>query len=148
SRLRAERRPRRQRATRDDHVVRVRWSQRVPGVRGRTEPGVTDAFDLAVIGGGTAGLVAAQTAAQLRRRVLLISDGPLGGECTWNGCVPSKALIEAASVHHSAANAARFGIRVDAVRVDFPAVMDHVHDVIDQIARYEDEAHLESAGVV
>jgi pyruvate/2-oxoglutarate dehydrogenase complex dihydrolipoamide dehydrogenase (E3) component len=109
---------------------------------------VTDAFDLAVIGGGTAGLVAAQTAAQLRRRVLLISDGPLGGECTWNGCVPSKALIEAASVHHSAANADRFGIRVDAVRVDFPAVMDHVHDVIDQIARYEDGAHLESAGVV
>jgi len=109
---------------------------------------VSDAFDLAVIGGGTAGLVAAQTAVQLRRRVLLVSDGPLGGECTWNGCVPSKALIEAASVHHAAANAARFGIRVDAVRVDFPAVMEHVHDVIEQIARYEDEAHLEAAGVV
>jgi pyruvate/2-oxoglutarate dehydrogenase complex dihydrolipoamide dehydrogenase (E3) component len=108
---------------------------------------VSDAFDLAVIGGGTAGLSAAQTAARLQRRVLLISEGPLGGECTWNGCVPSKALVEAASVRHTAADAERFGIRVGDVSVDFPAVMDRVHDVIDQIARYEDEAHLEAAGV-
>ena len=108
---------------------------------------MSDAFDLAVIGGGTAGLSAAQTAARSKRRVLLISDGPLGGECTWNGCVPSKALIEAASVRHTAADAERFGIRVGDVSVDFPAVMDRVHDVIDQIARYEDEAHLEAAGV-
>jgi pyruvate/2-oxoglutarate dehydrogenase complex dihydrolipoamide dehydrogenase (E3) component len=109
---------------------------------------VSVAFDLAVIGGGTAGLVAAQTAARQRKRVLLISDGPLGGECTWSGCVPSKALIEAAAVYHSAANAARFGIRVGELGVDFPAVMDHVHDVIDRIARYEDAAHLEAAGIV
>lgn len=109
---------------------------------------MSDGFDLAVIGGGTAGLVAAQTAAHMTKRVLLVSDGPLGGECTWNGCVPSKALIEAAAVHHSAANAERFGIRVAAVRADFPAVMQHVHDVIDQIARYEDAAHIGSAGIV
>jgi pyruvate/2-oxoglutarate dehydrogenase complex dihydrolipoamide dehydrogenase (E3) component len=109
---------------------------------------VTDAFDLAVIGGGTAGLTAAQTAAHARKRVLLISEGPLGGECTWNGCVPSKALIEAAAVHHAAATAGAFGIRVGELSVDFPAVMDRVHDVIDQIARYEDEAHLEASGVV
>ncbi len=120
----------------------------MPGVRGRTGPGVTGAFDLAVIGGGTAGLVAAQTAAQKRKRVLLVSDGPLGGECTWNGCVPSKALIEAASVRHTAANADRFGIRVGDVRVDFAAVMNHVHGIVNDIARYEDAAHLEAAGVV
>ena len=51
-------------------------------------------------------------------------------------------------MHHIAANAGSFGIRVGDVRVDFPAVMDHVHDVINQIASYEDEAHLEAAGVV
>ena len=109
---------------------------------------MTEAFDLAVIGGGTAGLTAAQTAAHAHKRVLLISEGPLGGECTWNGCVPSKALIEAAAVHHAAATAGGFGIRVGELRVDFPAVMDHVHDVIDQIARYEDAAHLEAVGIV
>ncbi len=118
------------------------------GIRWGAGLGVSDAFELAVIGGGTAGLAAAQTAAHRRRRVLLVSDGPLGGECTWNGCVPSKALIEAAAVHHTAANAARFGIRVGEVSVDFPAVMDRVHDVIDRIARYEDAGHLEAAGIV
>jgi pyruvate/2-oxoglutarate dehydrogenase complex dihydrolipoamide dehydrogenase (E3) component len=108
---------------------------------------VSDAFDLAVIGGGTAGLSAAQTAARRGRRVLLVSEGPLGGECTWNGCVPSKALIEAASVRHTADDAEHFGIRVGDVRVDFPAVMERVHEVIDEIARSEDEAHLEAADV-
>jgi pyruvate/2-oxoglutarate dehydrogenase complex dihydrolipoamide dehydrogenase (E3) component len=109
---------------------------------------VSVAFDLAVIGGGTAGLVAAQTATAQRKRVLLISEGPLGGECTWNGCVPSKALIEAAAVYHSAATAGRFGVRVGELSVDFPGVMDRVHAVIENIARYEDAAHLEADGVV
>jgi pyruvate/2-oxoglutarate dehydrogenase complex dihydrolipoamide dehydrogenase (E3) component len=109
---------------------------------------VSEAFELAVIGGGTAGLVAAQTAAHMKRRVLLVGDGPLGGECTYNGCVPSKALIASASVRHTVAGADRFGIRVGDVTVDFPAVMNHVHDVIDQIARYEDAGHVEAAGIV
>jgi pyruvate/2-oxoglutarate dehydrogenase complex dihydrolipoamide dehydrogenase (E3) component len=109
---------------------------------------VSEAFDLAVIGGGTAGIVAAQTAAALHKRVLLISEGPLGGECTWNGCVPSKTLLEAAAVYHSAATASRYGVRVGALSVDFPAVMDRVHAVIEEVARYEDAAHLETAGIV
>ena len=109
---------------------------------------MTVSFDLAVIGGGTAGLVAAQTAAARHKRVVLISEGPLGGECTWNGCVPSKALIEAAAVYRSAATAGRFGVRVGALSVDFAAVMDRVHHVIEEISRYEDDAHLEADGVV
>ena len=109
---------------------------------------MSEAFDLAVIGGGTAGIVAAQTAAAQRKRVLLISEGPLGGECTWNGCVPSKTLIEAAAVYRSAATASGYGVRVGALSVDFPAVMDRVHAVIDEIARYEDATHLEAAGIV
>lgn len=109
---------------------------------------MSEAFDLAVVGGGTAGIVAAQTAAALHKRVLLISEGQLGGECTWNGCVPSKTLIEAAAVYRSAANASRYGVLVGALSVDFAAVMDRVRAVIDEIARYEDAAHLEAAGIV
>jgi pyruvate/2-oxoglutarate dehydrogenase complex dihydrolipoamide dehydrogenase (E3) component len=104
-------------------------------------------YDLAVVGGGAAGLSAAQTAAAAGKRVVLVSSGELGGECTWNGCVPSKALIESARVCHTARHASRFGIRIPTVEVDFPAVIRHVQDTISRIARYEDAAHLQSAGI-
>lgn len=54
-------------------------------------------YDLVVIGGGAAGLVAAGGAAQLGARTLLVERHRLGGECLYTGCVPSKALIAAAA---------------------------------------------------
>lgn len=56
-------------------------------------------YDLIVIGGGAAGLGAARFAAQAKARILMITDGPPGGDCTFTGCVPSKTLIEAAAQH-------------------------------------------------
>jgi len=58
---------------------------------------VADDYDLTVVGGGAAGLAAAQAGAAARARTLLVSEGEIGGECTFTGCVPSKALIEAAA---------------------------------------------------
>src|SRR3954468_16340153 len=52
--------------------------------------------DLVVIGGGAGGLSAAKPAARRGAAVTLVQPGPLGGDCTFTGCVPSKALIEAA----------------------------------------------------
>jgi pyruvate/2-oxoglutarate dehydrogenase complex dihydrolipoamide dehydrogenase (E3) component len=52
--------------------------------------------DLVVIGGGAGGLAAARAGARQGATVLLVQRGPLGGDCTFTGCVPSKALIEAA----------------------------------------------------
>ena len=57
-----------------------------------------DRYDLCVIGGGAGGLVTAGGAAQLGARVLLIEEHRLGGECLWNGCVPSKALLHMAGI--------------------------------------------------
>lgn len=108
---------------------------------------VPSRVDLAVIGGGAAGLAAAQTAAALGARTLLVEAARLGGECTWNGCVPSKSLIETARLRHDAQRAERFGIRVGEVTVDFPAVMRHVREVVGAIATYEDTEHLRRAGV-
>jgi len=54
-------------------------------------------YDLIVIGGGAAGLAAAHAGAGARARTLLVSEGEVGGECTFTGCVPSKTLIEAAA---------------------------------------------------
>lgn len=64
------------------------------------------AFDLAVIGAGSAGFSAAITAAEEGARVALIGHGVIGGTCVNVGCVPSKTLIRAAEAVH-AANAAR-----------------------------------------
>ncbi len=53
--------------------------------------------DLMVIGAGSAGLTAARTAAGLGARVTLVEADRVGGDCTWTGCIPSKALIHAAA---------------------------------------------------
>jgi len=52
--------------------------------------------DLVVIGGGAAGLSAARAGRRRGATVTLVSDSPLGGDCTFTGCVPSKTLINAA----------------------------------------------------
>jgi pyruvate/2-oxoglutarate dehydrogenase complex dihydrolipoamide dehydrogenase (E3) component len=104
-------------------------------------------FDVAVLGAGTASLTAAEIAQSSGKRVVLIEQARIGGECTWDGCVPSKALIRAARLRHDIARAADFGLRVDGVQVDFPAVMASVREAIGAIARYEDVAHMEARGI-
>ena len=54
---------------------------------------MASSHDLIIIGAGSAGLGAARNAAISGAKPLLITDGPIGGDCTWTGCVPSKALI-------------------------------------------------------
>jgi hypothetical protein len=53
--------------------------------------------DLAVIGAGAGGLIAARFAAKLGAHVLLVEKDRIGGDCTWTGCVPSKSLIRVKS---------------------------------------------------
>ncbi len=54
-------------------------------------------YDLIVVGGGAGGIAAAREGVRRKARTLLVQDGPVGGECTFTGCVPSKAVIEAAA---------------------------------------------------
>lgn len=58
-------------------------------------------YDLLVIGGGTAGLVAATGGASLGAKVALVERDKLGGECLHYGCVPTKALVKSAKVRAS-----------------------------------------------
>ncbi len=67
-------------------------------------------FDLIVIGGGAAGLVASKFAAGVGKRVALIEKSRLGGECTLYGCVPSKTLIRSAKVYHQMNHADDVGL--------------------------------------
>lgn len=87
-------------------------------------------FDLIAIGGGTGGLAATRAAAVAGKRAALITDSPIGGDCTWTGCVPSKTLISAA-----------------AQGVDFGDAMKRVHETVEHIAATEDADVLESEGI-
>ncbi|GAB4386497.1 mercury(II) reductase [Albidovulum sp.] len=82
------------------------------------------AFDLIVVGAGSAGFSAAITAAEAGKRVALVGHGTIGGTCVNVGCVPSKAMIRAAEAVHAAQAAGRFpGIAPCTHAVDWPAVV-------------------------
>ncbi len=104
-------------------------------------------YDLVVIGGGTAGLTAAGFAARLGARVALVEKTRIGGDCTWTGCVPSKALLRAAQVAHTARTAARFGVQTGPVTVDMARVRASVQQAIQDVYQHETPAALEREGV-
>lgn len=83
-----------------------------------------------VVGGGAAGLAAAAAVRAAGVPVTLVSEGPLGGDCTWHGCVPTKSLIEAA-----------------AAGADARAALVHARAVVARVARGESEHALASVGV-
>ncbi|MEJ8567751.1 dihydrolipoyl dehydrogenase [Elongatibacter sediminis] len=82
--------------------------------------------DVAVIGAGSAGLVAYRSARKWTKNVVLIEGGPYGTTCARVGCMPSKLLIAAAEAAHAAREASEFGVNVDSVTVDGRAVMNRV----------------------
>ncbi len=104
--------------------------------------------DLLVIGGGTAGLVAAKTAAGFGATALLVEAYRMGGDCLWTGCVPSKSLIAVAAAAHDARAARRFGVTATDVRVDFAAAMRHVHAAMHEIEPVDSVEATEAAGAL
>jgi pyruvate/2-oxoglutarate dehydrogenase complex dihydrolipoamide dehydrogenase (E3) component len=103
-------------------------------------------YDLVVVGGGTAGIIAAKTAGRLGSRVALVERDRTGGDCLWTGCVPSKSLIAAAKVAHGVRTGGRFGITAAEPRVDFAAVMAHVRRAIARIEPTDSPEALAEAG--
>ncbi len=93
---------------------------------GGDEVMMNDRYDLAIIGGGAAGLVAAPFAMQIGARVAFIEKDRIGGDCTWTGCVPSKTLIKSAKVAYQMRTADRFGLAPVDATVDLKQVMEHV----------------------
>jgi pyruvate/2-oxoglutarate dehydrogenase complex dihydrolipoamide dehydrogenase (E3) component len=103
--------------------------------------------DLLVIGGGTAGLVSAKTAASLGASVALVEQDRPGGDCLWTGCVPSKALIAAASAVRGMEQASSPGPAIAFATADFTAVMAHVRAAIRTIEPVDSFDALGKAGV-
>jgi pyruvate/2-oxoglutarate dehydrogenase complex dihydrolipoamide dehydrogenase (E3) component len=95
-------------------------------------------YDLVVLGAGSGGISAVNLGLNLGKKVALVEKNRIGGECTWSGCVPSKALIKAAEAAFTIKNMEKYGLKTAASKqVDTRKVMDHVRAVIARV--YEEE---------
>jgi pyruvate/2-oxoglutarate dehydrogenase complex dihydrolipoamide dehydrogenase (E3) component len=94
-------------------------------------------YDIAIIGGGTAGLVSGFLAKELGANTVLIERARVGGECLWTGCVPSKTLLKTARVFDTVKRASEFGIHLEKPRLVWSAVKLRLADVQDDIRALE-----------
>ena len=105
-------------------------------------------YNLLVIGGGSAGLVAAVGAAGLGAKVALVEKYLLGGDCLNVGCVPSKTLIRSAKAVGDIRRAAALGVDVAGpVTVDFAAVMARVRRVRANISHHDSASRFQKMGI-
>ena len=92
-------------------------------------------YDVAIIGGGPGGYVAAIRAAQLGLKPAVIEADRVGGVCLNWGCIPSKALLWNAELVHLFRQSADFGITYDALRIDMGAAIDRSRKVVDRMVK-------------
>ncbi|MXX95410.1 MAG: pyridine nucleotide-disulfide oxidoreductase [Gammaproteobacteria bacterium] len=90
-------------------------------------------YNLIVLGGGSAGLVASMVGAQARAKVLLVEQDRLGGDCLYTGCIPSKTLIASARVAFMVKHAKEFGVNTTAGEIDYERIMERIRAMIKSI---------------
>ena len=111
---------------------------------------MSETYDLIVIGGGSAGLVAAGGAALLGARVALIEKNLLGGDCLYTGCVPSKTLIKSAKFAHQVRQAKKYGfeeLEPKFLNDSFASITNRVQNVIEIIEHHDAPEVFEAMGV-
>ncbi|MEI8335185.1 MAG: dihydrolipoyl dehydrogenase [Chloroflexota bacterium] len=94
---------------------------------------MTEQFDLAVLGGGPAGYVAALRAAQLGARAVVIEKERVGGTCLNIGCIPTKALTTSTELLRQARRAHEFGVVIPTAAPDLPALMEYKQRTVDAL---------------
>ncbi|MBO4916726.1 MAG: dihydrolipoyl dehydrogenase [Bacteroidales bacterium] len=87
-------------------------------------------YDLAIIGGGPGGYVAAERAGAAGLSVVLFEKNELGGVCLNEGCIPTKTLLYSAKVYDYAKHADQYGVSVEGASFDFGKTMKRKHKVI------------------
>lgn len=92
-------------------------------------------YDVAVIGAGPGGYVAAIRAAQLGGKVALIESAELGGTCLNRGCIPTKALIESVRVLRLAQRGGEYGVRVSDATPDYAAMSKRKDGVVEKLRK-------------
>jgi dihydrolipoamide dehydrogenase len=79
-------------------------------------------FDVIIIGTGSGGGVASHMIQKSGKKVAVVEQEKIGGECPNYGCVPTKALLQAAETYNIVKKASNFGVNVGSVSVDYPAI--------------------------
>lgn len=91
-------------------------------------------FDVAVIGGGPGGYVAAIRAAQLKLKTCVIERDKLGGICLNWGCIPTKALLKNAEVFEKLKKGGEWSIKADNAEFDFDGIIKRSRGVADRMS--------------
>ncbi|MBT3215981.1 MAG: dihydrolipoyl dehydrogenase [Candidatus Marinimicrobia bacterium] len=94
-----------------------------------------NSFDVAVLGGGPGGYVAAIRSAQLGLNTVIIEKAKLGGICLNWGCIPTKTLLKNAEALHIVKTSKKFGINIPKYSVDFPSTIKRSRDVADRLSK-------------
>lgn len=87
-------------------------------------------YDLAIIGGGPAGYVAAERAGARGLRVILFEKKDLGGVCLNEGCIPTKTLLYSAKLYENALHGAKYGVSATGVTFDFTKMMARKYKIV------------------
>ena len=90
-------------------------------------------YDVAILGGGTGGYVAAIRGAQLGLKVALIEEDKVGGTCLHRGCIPTKALLESAEVLSLVRRGPEFGIEAQEPHFDYGQMLSRKQQIVDQL---------------
>jgi dihydrolipoamide dehydrogenase len=94
---------------------------------------MTPPYDIAVIGSGPGGYVAALQAAQMGAKVALIEKDLVGGTCLNRGCIPAKSFLAAAELMHGIRHRSRaIGVSAGEPSVDWPAALAHKNGVLEE----------------
>lgn len=110
---------------------------------------MSETYDLIVIGGGSAGLVAAGGAGILGAKVALIEKAKLGGDCLYTGCVPSKTLIRSARFASDMKHADKYGFEKPEMKFKkdtFSSITGRVQEVIGVIEEHDRPEVFEEMG--
>ncbi len=86
-------------------------------------------YDIIIIGGGAAGLTSAGMAANFGMKTLMVEADRLGGDCTWYGCIPSKALVHIAGDWYSGKRSGKYASEETNRVLDYRKVVEEVHRI-------------------
>lgn len=96
-------------------------------------------YDVIVIGGGSGGYAAADTAQSSGAKVAIVDPGPLGGLCILRGCMPTKTILRSSDIMALMQRAGEFGLSASNIQADLAAIVDRKNRLIREFADYRIE---------